>query len=160
MKPPARLRRRLLPKSVVMPIRRRVTSRAVAPPPVETSSVRIEDLPALGGVTDTSLFVGEHAGSGLFSAGAVRDYCIAGIHGGSGGTGIPEAPTDGQYYGRSSGAWQPVASVAALTAVVETLADLTARVATLEASLATLTTAVNALTARVVEIEGSFLRPS
>lgn len=35
---------------------------------------------------------------------------------GSGGGGIPEAPTDGKLYGRQSGAWQPAAAAAALAA--------------------------------------------
>jgi hypothetical protein len=38
------------------------------------SGVRIVDMPDIGAVTDDSSFVGEHAGSGRFSATAVRDY--------------------------------------------------------------------------------------
>jgi hypothetical protein len=38
------------------------------------TSVRIVDMPNLGAVTDSSLVVGEHAGSGLFSAPAMSTY--------------------------------------------------------------------------------------
>lgn len=37
---------------------------------------------------------------------ATKGYVDA--HSGSGGGGIPEAPADGQYYGRTEGSWQPV----------------------------------------------------
>jgi archaellin len=41
--------------------------------------VRIADMPNLGVITDNSWFVGEHAGSGLFSAPAFRDYITGSI---------------------------------------------------------------------------------
>ncbi len=97
------------------------------------AGVRIVDMPDLGLVTDTTSFVGERAGSGRFSAQAVRDYAIAGISGGSGGTGIPEAPTDGSYYGRASGSWQPVAPLSVVTALQAAVTDLTTRLAYIEA---------------------------
>jgi hypothetical protein len=70
-----------------------------------TGGVRIGDMPDLGTVTDSASFVGELAGSGRFSALALRSY-VGG--GGSGAPGIPEAPTDGRIYGRqgASASWQ------------------------------------------------------
>jgi hypothetical protein len=68
--------------------------------------IRIQDMPDLGAVTDTTSFVSEKAGSGLISALALRDYV-----GTPGNSGVPEAPTDGRYYGRASATWQPVAPI-------------------------------------------------
>jgi hypothetical protein len=42
-----------------------------------SGSIRIVDMPDIGAVTDTSSFVGERAGSGRFSAVALRNYCLA-----------------------------------------------------------------------------------
>jgi hypothetical protein len=41
--------------------------------------IEIDDMPDLGAVSDTSYVVGERAGSGLFSAAALRAYCAANV---------------------------------------------------------------------------------
>ena len=129
--------------------------------------VRIADMPDLGLVTDNSSFVGEHAGSGRFSALALRDYTIAGISGGGGGTGLPDAPTDGQYYGRSSGTWQPVGPLnspaftgtpSAPTAAPGNSSSQIATTAFVLAALASLSAQLADLTARVAAIEPFYIR--
>ena len=42
-----------------------------------SASVRIADMPDLGAVTDASSVVGEQAGSGRFTATALRVYCLS-----------------------------------------------------------------------------------
>ena len=44
-----------------------------------SGSIRIVDMPDIGAVTDTSSFVGEHAGSGRFTAPALRSYTTASL---------------------------------------------------------------------------------
>ena len=58
--------------------------------------VRIIDMPDLGAVSDTSIIVGDRAGSGTFTAPALRDYVAAGLADG-GGTTLPDlgSVTDG-----------------------------------------------------------------
>jgi hypothetical protein len=89
-----------------------------------TGGVRIGDMPDLGTVTDSASFVGELAGSGRFSALALRSY-VGG--GGSVAPGIPEAPTDGGIYGRrgNTASWQGVLPLAggALTGPLSLAAD-------------------------------------
>jgi hypothetical protein len=46
---------------------------------IETDSIRIVEMPDLGAVNDSSSVVGERAGSGRFSAIALRAYCAANI---------------------------------------------------------------------------------
>jgi hypothetical protein len=132
------------------------------------NGVRIADMPDLGLVTDTTSFVGEHAGSGRFSATALRNYTIAGLPGVP-AVGIPEAPTDGQFYGRASGSWQPVVPLTApsVTAwngrtgsVTMTLADVTGVGGASQAALDSVTAALNALTTRVAYIEAHYIKPS
>jgi hypothetical protein len=53
--------------------RRHASARSVTPT-YEGSSIRIVEMPVLGAVTDSSYVVGERAGSGLFSAMALRSY--------------------------------------------------------------------------------------
>ena len=43
--------------------------------------IRIADMPDLDPVTDTSLFVGERAGSGLFTAAALKAYLFENLFG-------------------------------------------------------------------------------
>ena len=64
-----------------------------------TSGVRMIDMPDLGAVSDSSSVIGERAGSGRFSAPALKAYATAGF--------VPEAPS-GTAYGRWDGVWQPV----------------------------------------------------
>jgi hypothetical protein len=66
--------------------------------------IRIVDMPDLGVVTDGASFVGEYAGSGRFTAPALKAYIGTST---GGGGGIPEAPADGQSYLRrgSSQSW-------------------------------------------------------
>ena len=42
-------------------------------------AIRIADMPDLGPVTDTSSFVGEHAGSGRFTAAALKAYLFGSL---------------------------------------------------------------------------------
>jgi hypothetical protein len=60
---------------------------------VPVEGVRIADLPVLGMVTDDTSFVGEHAGSGRFTAPALRDYVAATIV--TDPSGGPFLPLDG-----------------------------------------------------------------
>lgn len=71
--------------------------------PVE--GVRIIDMPDLGTVTDSSIVVGDLAGSGTFRATALRDYITAGIVGGPDPTQPPlGAVTDAsKFFGDKSG---------------------------------------------------------
>jgi hypothetical protein len=62
--------------------------------------VRTIDLPDLGAVSDTSRIVADKAGSGSFSASALKSYCV--------GTTPSEAPSDGKTYGRLNAAWAQV----------------------------------------------------
>jgi len=52
---------------------RRGSARSLTPG-VETDSIRIVDMPDLGAVTEASSVVGEHLGSGRFSASSLRKY--------------------------------------------------------------------------------------
>ena len=64
------------------------------------TTVRVIDLPDLGAVSDTSSIVADKAGTGRFSALAIKNYCFT--------ASIPEAPSTNSPYGRMNGAWTPV----------------------------------------------------
>jgi hypothetical protein len=51
-----------------------MTTTIITPSGAPVEGVRIVDMPDLGAVTDDTSFVGEHAGSGRFSATALRSY--------------------------------------------------------------------------------------
>jgi hypothetical protein len=53
--------------------------------------------------------VGDHAGSGLFTAPALKSYAIAGL------SSLPEAPSDGNAYGRMNTTWVHVPQSSDLT---------------------------------------------
>ena len=58
---------------------RRLTTTIITPSGAPVEGVRIVDMPDLGVVDDTSSVVGERAGSGQFSALALRDYVLASV---------------------------------------------------------------------------------
>lgn len=65
------------------------------------TTIRVADLPDLGTVTDASSIVADKAaGTGRFSALAIKSYCAV--------TTLPEAPSNNTPYGRMNGAWTPV----------------------------------------------------
>jgi hypothetical protein len=53
------------------------------------SDIRIVEMPTLGAVNDSSLVVGERAGSGLFTATALRSYVLDGTKLPTSATGLP-----------------------------------------------------------------------
>lgn len=55
--------------------RRHASARSLTPG-VESTSIRIVEMPDLGALTDNSSVVGEHAGSGRFMAPALRNYLL------------------------------------------------------------------------------------
>lgn len=55
------------------------------------NGVPIGDMPDLGSVNDNSSVVGEHAGSGRFSAPALRSYVLTGLN----LAGLPQAQPGG-----------------------------------------------------------------
>jgi hypothetical protein len=61
-----------------------------------SGTIEIDDMPDLGGVTDATQFVGEKAGSGLFSATAVRAYAF------QGGTFTGQIDVPGSVYCRAA----------------------------------------------------------
>ena len=67
-----------------------MTTTITTPGGAPVEGVRIADMPDLGAVTDRSIVVGDHAGSGTFRAPALRDYVAAG-HDAS------ADPTDGPF---------------------------------------------------------------
>lgn len=64
------------------------------------TDIRVIDLPDLGAVSDTASIVADKAGTGRFSALAVKNYCAT--------TTLPDAPSNNTPYGRMNGAWTPV----------------------------------------------------
>lgn len=100
--------------------------------------IRIEDMPNLGAVTDDSFVVGDRAGSGLFTAPALRSYTTAGLPGT-----LPEAPSDGTAYGRMNAAWVHVPQSSELASLTTTVNNLVA--------------SVNDLTARIARIESRYI---
>ena len=69
------------------------------------TDIRVADLPDLGSITDTTIFVADKAGAtGKFSALTVKNYAYAGS--------LPEAPSTNTPYGRQNGAWVAVPATA------------------------------------------------